>query len=525
MTTPRKSVHTVAAMIRTRILVTFLVIFATMTAAGAASAATFTVTTTADVVDTNVGDGLCDTDAVTAGEQCTLRAAVQEANAGSTADTIDLPAGTYKIDKRTCGAARCDEEQAAEDDLDVKFPVTINGAGARSTVIDAGSNEAGGGAPATLQGIFEVVFGEPATFAVSGVTLTGGDASGAAVNSYGASVELTRVAVEGNDGNGESSVTATMGAPDTHLTITDSTIGPNAGKGVRTIAMPSVAIVNSTISGNSYQGYESAFDPAVAITASTISGNGQAGLDFEGAKTVPNGGSAVTLRNSIVAGNATVSDSVAHDCSAAPLTTGVNLDGDGTCGASKTGAPQLGALADNGGQTDTLLPAPTSPAVDAGADCAALSADQRGSARPKGSACDLGAVERDPVQPTGGDQGNGNGGGSGDQSGSGDQGGPGPQPSIDPPASSGTPPKGRALGFYCAGESKKRVKGLKGTPFSRCVTAMSKLDTKKAKTPVAACKGLPKKKAKGMKKSPYAVCVSGGTQLLADRKRSAGSRP
>ena len=501
-----------------------LVTFATMAAASAASAATYTVTTTADVTDANLSDGICDTDLGIEGEQCALRAAIQQANFASSVDTITLPAGTYTIDKRTCGSARCDEEQAAEDDLDVKFPVTINGAGARSTIIDAHSNEAGNGAPATLQGIFEVVFSEPGTFAVSGVTLTGADASGGAVNAYGASVELTGVAVRGNNGNGESNVVASLGQPNTHLRITDSTIGPNVGKGVRTIAMPAVEIVNSTISGNTYQGYESAFDPSVAITASTISGNGQAGLDFDGSKTVANGGSAITLRNSIIAGNATVFDSIAHDCSAAPAMAGTNLDGDGTCGAPKTAAPELGALADNGGQTDTLMPAGTSPVVDAAADCASLTVDQRGAARPQGNACDLGAVERAPSQPTGGDDhGNNQGGGSND--------GGNPQPPVEqsstetpaptPTGTGATPPKGRALGFYCKGESKKRVKGLKGTPFSHCVTAMSRLKGKKANSPAKACRGLPKTKVKGMKKTPYALCVSGGKNLLADSKKSA----
>ena len=52
----------------------------------------------------------------------------------------------------------------------------------------------------------------------------------------------------------------------------------------------------------------------------------------------------------------------------------------------------LGALADNGGTTPTLLPQATSPAIDA-ADCVGISPDQRGVARPQGARCDIGAVE------------------------------------------------------------------------------------------------------------------------------------
>ncbi len=52
-------------------------------------AAAFTVNDTADTADANLGDGVCDVDLGTAGSQCTLRAAIQEANfTGGVADTI-----------------------------------------------------------------------------------------------------------------------------------------------------------------------------------------------------------------------------------------------------------------------------------------------------------------------------------------------------------------------------------------------------------------------------------------------------
>jgi CSLREA domain-containing protein len=48
-------------------------------------AATFTVTATADRTDADPADDLCDSDLATPGEQCTLRAAVQQANSATTA--------------------------------------------------------------------------------------------------------------------------------------------------------------------------------------------------------------------------------------------------------------------------------------------------------------------------------------------------------------------------------------------------------------------------------------------------------
>ena len=55
-------------------------------------AASFSVNSTADAVDVTPGDGVCET--VTFGE-CTLRAAVMEANALAGHDSITLPAGVY----------------------------------------------------------------------------------------------------------------------------------------------------------------------------------------------------------------------------------------------------------------------------------------------------------------------------------------------------------------------------------------------------------------------------------------------
>jgi len=63
--------------------------------------------------------------------------------------------------------------------------------------------------------------------------------------------------------------------------------------------------------------------------------------------------------------------------------------------------PQLGVLAANGGPTRTMLPASTSPLVDAIplADCqtaplaVGVTTDQRGLPRPSGPGCDIGAVE------------------------------------------------------------------------------------------------------------------------------------
>jgi CSLREA domain-containing protein len=59
-----------------------------MIAVQVGSAATFTVNSTGDQSDANVGDSKCDVDLGAAGNQCTLRAAIEEANYSSVVGTI-----------------------------------------------------------------------------------------------------------------------------------------------------------------------------------------------------------------------------------------------------------------------------------------------------------------------------------------------------------------------------------------------------------------------------------------------------
>ena len=66
--------------------------FALMSA-GSALAVTFTVNSTEDFSEAQLGDGDC----LAANDGCTLRAAVEEANAYPGNDVINVPAGTYVL--------------------------------------------------------------------------------------------------------------------------------------------------------------------------------------------------------------------------------------------------------------------------------------------------------------------------------------------------------------------------------------------------------------------------------------------
>ena len=76
---------------------------------------------------------------------------------------------------------------------------------------------------------------------------------------------------------------------------------------------------------------------------------------------------------------------------------GDNIDDGNTClltsSSSSSIDPMLGPLADNGGPTQTMLPQPGSPALDAMCRVNEPAADQRGISRPQGAGCDIGAVE------------------------------------------------------------------------------------------------------------------------------------
>jgi hypothetical protein len=80
------------------------------------------------------------------------------------------------------------------------------------------------------------------------------------------------------------------------------------------------------------------------------------------------------------------------------------------------------------------------------------------------------------------------------------------------------PEKAKAYGVYCQGFSKKHVKGTKGTPFSRCVTAMAKAATDNETTARKACQGFSKKHVKGTKGTPFSRCVVAAAQAKKDQQ-------
>ncbi len=114
-----------------------------------------TVTTTEDALDLDPGDGVCEI----SGGGCSLRAAIQEANAlgdASGPHEVNLPAGVYLLT-----IEGTDESASRTGDLNIRVGLSILGAGAADTVIDAGG----------LDRVIDVALG---TVLIQGVTIRGG---------------------------------------------------------------------------------------------------------------------------------------------------------------------------------------------------------------------------------------------------------------------------------------------------------------------------------------------------------------
>ena len=344
---------------------------------GVAQAATITVNTTSDVV---ANDGQCSLrEAITAANTNTASgAAGGECAAGSGADTISVPAGTYTLTIAT--------------GITISADLTLTGAAPGSTVIQ----------PATAPGVaFQRVFviQSGATVTISGLTLRHGRAVGGlggAIHNSG-TLTLANTTVRDNSavnigfGGAGGGIFNSGGAT---LTLTNSTISGNAastGGGIFNSG-DTLTLTNSTVSGNSASIDAGGIDNSggtLTLTNSTVSSN-SAAVNGGG---IRNGGS-TTLTNTIVANSPS-----GGDCFGGGFTSlGHNLDSDSTCNLTVPTDlpgvdPLLGVLADNGGPTFTHALLAGSPAIDAGDDAEAPATDQRGTTRPVGSASDIGAFE------------------------------------------------------------------------------------------------------------------------------------
>ena len=180
----------------------------------------------------------------------------------------------------------------------------------------------------------------------------------------------------------------------TNCSITDNTATNSAsGHGGGGSNVVQITINNCTVADNSAPQYGGGIFSTGTLTVnnSTISNNSaliSGGIEFYGD---------LSLKNTIIANSSTGKDCFS---SGGTLTQNIknlienNAIFPNQCGTpSLTSDPNLGSLTNNGGLTQTMALLPNSPAIDAGDDAACLNTDQRGTARPQGSHCDIGAFE------------------------------------------------------------------------------------------------------------------------------------
>ena len=80
--------------------------------------------------------------------------------------------------------------------------------------------------------------------------------------------------------------------------------------------------------------------------------------------------------------------------------------------------------------------------------------------------------------------------------------------------------KRKAYGDFCQDQSKKKSEGQTKSDFAKCVTAMAKAANDDSLTAREACKSLSRKRVKGEKGTPFSRCRVGVGQL---RKEQEGS--
>ena len=304
--------------------------------------------------------------------------------------------------------------------IDNKGRLTLTGSSVAGNYAVAGAGVYNAG-NATLTVSSSIVSGNTATGTGGGIGNDGGTlvllnsvvsgniaGAGGGVISGGGDAVISGSTVSGNDssaaGGGIYSSAST-------LSVSGSTISGNSsgsgGGGMALFGVGSVTISNSTMTQNSTIGdggavYKSG-PTTFSVSHSTISDNSATGLGGG-----ISGGS-MSMDSSIMAGNHAGS-LLTQDCDAIVGSAGYNLIGDadgcaffpaagdqvGSASGSGVIDPLLSPLASNGGKTQTMALAVASPAVDAipiGPLCSAGSNDQRGTARPQGNACDIGAYE------------------------------------------------------------------------------------------------------------------------------------
>jgi hypothetical protein len=261
----------------------------------------------------------------------------------------------------------------------------------------------------------------PSTVTVSNSTFSGnnsGDDGGAIDICATTTVTITGSTFSGNSNLGQGGAIDIECGPAT-LTLLNSTVTGTSSADLGAIGDDSevsdtIVIGYSTIVGNTATNAASpASVPQGQLQAADQNAHPAAAVLLDPANLSLGSGSTLTIFGSVIAKPTGGPNCAQAYTNVMPLTgvtsTGYNYADDTSCGLvastdnqATTNDPQLGALAANGGPTQTMLPQTGSPLIDAipnsacqTAPAAGITADQRALPRPEqaGGKCDIGAVE------------------------------------------------------------------------------------------------------------------------------------
>jgi predicted outer membrane repeat protein len=212
------------------------------------------------------------------------------------------------------------------------------------------------------------------------------------------SVVVAYTSLSGNTSGDGGAIYAEQGAVAALSTLDGNTAVSNGG-GVF-VGAGDITVINSTLANNSAGiagGALYATEQDTYVNSSTLVAN-----------SAPAGAHVWTA--DLVGPTASVfADAAGSDgCASSQVATSeATFDDDGSCSDSQLGIggdfgfgqdPLLGGLLANGGATKTMMPMPGSPLIDVydvGGSCS-FATDQRDISRPRGEACDVGAVEKRP---------------------------------------------------------------------------------------------------------------------------------
>ncbi len=183
------------------------------------------------------------------------------------------------------------------------------------------------------------------------------------------------------------------------VSISDSTLSGNEAQGrfgwggaVLNTGSGAVDIINSTFAKNSagHSGAALRNDQSAQTTIqfSTFVENS---TDVWGGALYLEGGM-LAVSNSLFSQN--IANKKESDCTATETMGTISVSNNlSNAGCGEKAATGVATLSNNGGSTQTVAIASDSNAIDAASECPANAIDQRGTARPQGKACDIGAYE------------------------------------------------------------------------------------------------------------------------------------